>query len=133
MTAAARMVNLVAAIVSKKGHPDPRMGFEALEQGLTLSCGKGQIPGPDGITVSNSCTRRMTGFQTSDSSTVQSCGRKCPQKASTTILSYRPGGLVCSCLCSPGKLLSAFPLSRGSVAFLQQALQLTLSSAVSRV
>ena len=124
MTAAARMVNLVAAVVAE-GDPDPRM-FEALEQGL-----RSLVASRDpGLTVLLFQIRVLgvTGFKP-QTHHCASCGRNCPEAAPQ--FSPSAGGLVCH-VCARRQAMECVPLSRGSVAFLQQALQLT-SALVSRL
>ena len=93
MTAAARMVNLVAAVVAE-GDPDPRM-FEALEQGL-----RSLVASRDpGLTVLLFQIRVLgvTGFKP-QTHHCASCGRNCPE--APAVFSF--GGWVgLSCLCSP--------------------------------
>jgi DNA repair protein RecO (recombination protein O) len=117
MTAAARMVNLVAAISAERD-ADSSM-FEALEQGLrqlTLS------PDP-GLTVLLFQIRMLglTGFKP-QTDYCASCGRQRPD----TVPHFSPaaGGLVCIA-CAGHQPGTCVPLSQGSVAFLRQALRLT--------
>lgn len=124
MTAAARIVNLVSAVVAE-GDPDSRM-FEALEQALR-SLVESRDPG---LTVLLFQIRVLgvTGFKP-QTQHCASCGRKPPEVAPQ--FSAAAGGLVCD-VCARRQAAECIPLSRGSVAFLQQALQLT-SVLVSRL
>ena len=101
MTAAARMVNLVAAIVAE-GDPDPRM-FEALEQGL-----RSLVATRDpGLTVLLFQIRVLgvCGFQTFRRSTVRRAVESVPRRYHNFLL-RRVGWSVMSVFA--GKLLSAF-------------------------
>ena len=124
MTAAARMVNLVAAVVAE-GDPDPRM-FEALEQGLR-SLVVSRDPGLN-VLLFQIRVLGVTGFKP-QTQHCASCGRNPPEAAPQ--FSPSAGGLVCH-VCARRQAMECVPLSRGSVAFLQQALQLT-STLVSRL
>ncbi|HET6675657.1 MAG TPA: DNA repair protein RecO [Nitrospiraceae bacterium] len=117
MTAAARMVNLVAAIAAE-GDADSRM-FEALEQGLRhlLASSDPRLT----VLLFQIRMLGLTGFKP-QTEYCASCGRRRPE----TIPQFSPiaGGLICM-VCASHHPVGCVALSQGSVAFLQQALRLT--------
>ncbi len=124
MTAAARMVNLVAAIAAE-GDADVRM-FEGLEQGLRhlLASSDPRLT----VLLFQIRMLGLTGFKP-ETDSCASCGRRRPE----IIPQFSPmaGGLICL-VCASHHPVECVTLSQGSVAFLQQALRLT-SSLVSRL
>ena len=119
MTAAARMVNLVAAISAERD-ADSSM-FEALEQGLRQLL----VSSDPALTVLLFQIRMLglTGFKP-QTDHCASCGRQ----RTDTVPHFSPtaGGLVCI-VCASHRPAACVPLSQGSVAFLRQALRLTPS------
>jgi DNA repair protein RecO (recombination protein O) len=116
MAAAARMVNVVAA-VTPDGDPDPVL-FETLEQGLVSLC---QSEDP-------ACTALLfqirllglTGFRPQTDHCV-ACGKT--RIAGAPQFSPLAGGLVCM-PCAARQHTRCVSLSQGSLAFLQQAARL---------
>ena len=119
MTAAARMVNLVAAISAERD-ADSSM-FEGLEQGLRHLL----VSSDPGLAVLLFQIRMLglTGFKP-QTDHCASCGRQRPE----TIPHFSPiaGGLVCL-VCASHQPAACVPLSQGSVAFLRQALRVAPS------
>jgi DNA repair protein RecO (recombination protein O) len=115
MTAAARMVNVVGA-VTPDGDPDPRL-FETLELGLhTL------IASQDPALTALLFQIRLLGLigfrpQTDHCA---ACGKS--RLMGEPKFSPLSGGLVCTA-CAVRQAFRCLPLSRGSLAFLQQALR----------
>jgi len=116
MAAAARMANVVEA-VTPDGDPDPQL-FETLEQGLRLL-----LTSEDPTLTALLFQIRLLGLTGFRPQTDQcaACGRtrviREPQ------FSPASGGLVCA-TCAAHQRFPCLPLSRGSLAFLQQALRL---------
>lgn len=117
MTAAARMANVVAA-VTPDGDPDAQL-FETLEQGL-YSLIATDDPGLTALLFQIRLLG-LTGFRP-QTDQCAACGKtriiQDPQFSPTS------GGLVCA-TCAMRQRFRCLPLSRGSVAFLQQALRLS--------
>ena len=117
MTAAARMVNVVGA-VTPDGDPDSQL-FETLELGLRTLV-TSQDPA---LTVLLFQIRLLglVGFRPQTEHCV-ACGKSRLMGA----LQFSPlsGGLVCQ-VCAGHQAFRCLPLSRGSLAFLQQALKLS--------
>ncbi len=124
MTAAARMVNVVGA-VTPDGDPDPQL-FETLEQGL-----RALIASQDPAMTALLFQIRLLGFLGFRPQT-DHCAA-CGKGRLVGELQFSPlsGGLVCT-VCAARQSLRCLPLSRGSLAFLHQALQLS-SSMVDRL
>jgi len=116
MAAAARMANVVAA-VTPDGDPDPRL-FETLEQGLSSLA----VSDDPGLTALLFQIRLLglTGFRP-QTDHCASCGKT--QMMQDQQFSPASGGLVCAG-CAARQRCRCLPLSKGSVAFLQQALRL---------
>jgi DNA repair protein RecO (recombination protein O) len=117
MAAAARMVNLIAAISAERD-ADSSM-FDGLEQGLRHLL----VSSDPGLTVLLFQIHMLglTGFKP-QTDHCASCGRRPPD----TIPHFSPvaGGVVCI-VCASHQPATCVPLSQGSVAFLRQALRLT--------
>jgi DNA repair protein RecO (recombination protein O) len=117
MAAAARMVNLVAAIAAE-GDADARM-FEGLEQGLRHLL----VSSDPRLTVLLFQIRMLglTGFKPQ----IEYCA-SCGRCRSDMISQFSPmaGGLICM-VCASHHPVECVALSQGSVAFLRQALRLT--------
>lgn len=116
MAAAARMVNVVAA-VTPDGDPDPEL-FETLEQGL-YSVRSSDDPGLTALLFQIRLLG-LIGFRP-QTDHCAACGM-------TSVIqepqfSPASGGLVCAS-CAARQRFPCLPLSRGSLAFLQQALRL---------
>jgi len=124
MTAAARMANVVAA-VTPDGDPDVQL-FETLEQGF-YSLITSDDPGLTALLFQIRLLG-LTGFRP-QTDHCAACGRTKiihdPQFSPTS------GGLVCA-TCAMRQRFRCLPLSRGSVAFLQQALRFS-PAAVTRL
>lgn len=116
MAAAARMANVVAA-VTPDGDPDPQL-FDTLEQGLRLL----EDSGDPGLTALLFQIRLLglTGFRP-QTDHCAACGRT--RLIADPQFSPSSGGLVCAG-CAARQRFRCIPLSKGSVAFLQQALRL---------
>jgi DNA repair protein RecO (recombination protein O) len=116
MAAAARMVNVVGA-VTPDGDPDPHL-FDTLEQGL-----RSLVTSSDpGLTALLFQIRLLglTGFRP-QTDHCAACGKtRVIQEPQFSPVS---GGLVCV-TCAALQRVPCLPLSRGSLAFLQQALRL---------
>ncbi|WP_455378951.1 DNA repair protein RecO [Petrachloros mirabilis] len=119
MAAAARMTNVVGA-VTPEGDPDPRL-FQTLEQGL-----RALVLSKDPLLTTLLFQIRLlglTGFRPQIDHCA-GCGKtKVIQEPQFSPLS---GGLVCQ-MCAACQRIPCLPLSRGSLAFLQQALRLAPS------
>jgi DNA repair protein RecO (recombination protein O) len=116
MAAAARMVNVVGA-VTPDGDPDPHL-FDTLEQGLRSLV----TSGDPGLTALLFQIRLLglTGFRP-QTDHCAACGKtRVIQEPQFSPVS---GGLVCV-TCAALQRVPCLPLSRGSLAFLQQALRL---------
>jgi DNA repair protein RecO (recombination protein O) len=124
MTAAARMANVVAA-VTPDGDPDPEL-FHTLEQGL-YSLETSDDPAFTALLFQIRLLG-LTGFRP-QTDHCAACGRT----SMTGEPNFSPvsGGLVCA-TCAARQRVRCLPLSRGSLAFLQQALRLA-PSMVSRL
>lgn len=116
MAAAARMVNVVSA-VTPDGDPDPRL-FETLEQGLH-SLTVSQDPALTALLFQIRLLG-LTGFRP-QTDHCAACGKT--RLVGEPQFSPISGGLVCT-TCASRQTYRCLPLSRGSVAFLQQALRL---------
>ncbi len=119
MTAAARMVNVVGA-VTPDGDPDPQL-FETLEQGL-----RALVTSQDPALTALLFQIRLLGLigfrpQTDHCA---ACGKG--RLLGDPQFSPLSGGLVCVA-CASRQVFRCVPLSRGSLAFLQQALRLSPS------
>jgi DNA repair protein RecO (recombination protein O) len=116
MAAAARMTNVVAA-VTPDGDPDPHL-FETLEQGLRTL-----VTSEDPALTALLFQIRLLGLTGFRPQTDQcaACGKT--SVISEPQFSPASGGLVCA-LCAARQRVPCLPLSRGSLAFLHQALQL---------
>ena len=117
MTAAARMVNVVGA-VTPDGDPDPQL-FETLEQGL-----RALITSQDPALTALLFQIRLLGLigfrpQTDHCA---ACGKG--RLMGEPQFSPLSGGLVCVA-CATRQAFRCVSLSRGSLAFLQQALKLS--------
>ncbi len=117
MTAAARMVNVVGA-VTPDGDPDPEL-FETLEQGLHAL-----VMSRDPALTALLFQIRLLGLigfrpQTDHCA---ACGKG--RLMGDPQFSPLSGGLVCT-VCAVRQSLRCLPLSRGSLAFLHQALRLS--------
>ena len=116
MAAAARMANVVGA-VTPDGDPDPNL-FETLEQGL-----RSLVTSDDPALTALLFQIRLlglTGFRP-QTDHCAACGKtKVIQEPQ---FSPASGGLVCV-TCASRQRVPCLPLSRGSLAFLQQALRL---------
>jgi DNA repair protein RecO (recombination protein O) len=115
MAAAARMTNVVAA-VTPDGDPDPHL-FETLEQGLRTL-----VTSEDPALTALLFQIRLLGLTGFRPQTDQcaACGKT--SVISEPQFSPASGGLVCA-LCAARQRVPCLPLSRGSLAFLHQALQ----------
>ncbi len=116
MAAAARMTNVVAA-VTPDGDPDPRL-YETLEQGLYSL----QASDDPGLTALLFQIRLLglIGFRP-QTDHCAACGMT--KVIQDPQFSPASGGLVCT-VCASHQRFPCLPLSRGSLAFLQQALRL---------
>lgn len=117
MAAAARMVNVVGA-VTPDGDPDPQL-FETLEQGL-----RSLVSSDDPALTALLFQIRLlglTGFRP-QTDHCAACGRT--RVIQEPQFSPASGGIVCA-VCAAHQRFPCLPLSRGSLAFLQQALRLT--------
>jgi DNA repair protein RecO (recombination protein O) len=117
MTAAARMVNVVGA-VTPDGDPDPQL-FETLEQGL-----RALVTSQDPALTALLFQIRLLGLigfrpQTDHCA---ACGKG--RLMGEPQFSPLSGGLVCV-VCAARQAFRCLPLSRGSLAFLHQALRLS--------
>jgi len=117
MTAAARMVNVVGA-VTPDGDPDPQL-FETLELGL-----RALVTSQDPALTALLFQIRLLGLigfrpQTDHCA---ACGKG--RLMGEPQFSPLSGGLVCAA-CAPRQTFRCLPLSRGSLAFRQQALRLS--------
>ena len=117
MTAAARMVNVVGA-VTPDGDPDPQL-FETLELGL-----RALVTSQDPALTALLFQIRLLGLigfrpQTDHCA---ACGKS--RLMGESQFSPLSGGLVCA-TCAARQTFRCLPLSRGSLAFLQQALRLS--------
>jgi DNA repair protein RecO (recombination protein O) len=119
MAAAARMANVVAA-VTPDGDPDPHL-FETLEQGLHSLVGSHD----PALTALLFQIRLLgqTGFRP-QTDHCTACGKT--RVILEPQFSPASGGLVCA-TCAARQRYRCLPLSRGSLAFLQQALRLAPS------
>ncbi|HLZ34081.1 MAG TPA: DNA repair protein RecO [Nitrospira sp.] len=117
MAAAARMVNVVGA-VTPDGDPDPQL-FDTLEQGL-----RSLVESNDPALTALLFQIRLlglTGFRP-QTDHCAACGMtRVIQEPQFSPVS---GGLVCT-VCAARQRFPCLPLSRGSLAFLQQALRLS--------
>jgi DNA repair protein RecO (recombination protein O) len=116
MAAAARMANVVSA-VTPDGDPDPRL-FETLEQGLR-SLTVSQDPALTALLFQIRLLG-LTGFRP-QTDHCAACGKT--RLIGEPQFSPISGGLVCT-TCASRQTDRCLPLSRGSLAFLQQALRL---------
>jgi len=116
MAAAARMANVVAA-VTPDGDPDPNL-FETLEQGLHSLIGS-HDPSLTALLFQIRLLG-LTGFRP-QTDHCAACGKS--KVVLEPQFSPASGGLVCA-TCAARQRYGCLPLSRGSVAFLQQALRL---------
>ena len=117
MAAAARMANVVGAI-TPDGDPDPIL-FDTLEHGLrSLMTSKDP---PLTALLFQIRLLGLTGFRP-QTDHCSSCGRS--RLIQEPQFSPASGGLVCQ-TCASRERIPCLPLSRGSLAFLQQALRLT--------
>lgn len=116
MAAAARMANVVSA-VTPDGDPDPRL-FETLEQGLR-SLTVSQDPALTALLFQIRLLG-LTGFRP-QTDHCAACGKT--RLIGEPQFSPISGGLVCT-TCASRQTYRCLPLSRGSLAFLQQALRL---------
>ena len=116
MAAAARMANVVAA-VTPDGDPDPHL-FDTLEQGLRSLVESGD----PALTALLFQIRLLglTGFRP-QTDHCAACGKT--RVIQEPQFSPASGGLVCA-TCAARQRVPCLPLSRGSLAFLQQALRL---------
>jgi len=116
MAAAARMANVVGA-VTPDGDPDPDL-FDTLEQGL-----RSVVTSDDPALTALLFQIRLlglTGFRP-QTDHCAACGKS--REIHEPQFSPASGGLVCA-TCAARQRFPCLPLSRGSLAFLQQALQL---------
>jgi DNA repair protein RecO (recombination protein O) len=116
MAAAARMANVVGA-VTPDGDPDPEL-FDTLEQGL-----RSLVTSDDPALTALLFQIRLlglTGFRP-QTDHCAACGKS--REIHEPQFSPASGGLVCA-TCAARQRFPCLPLSRGSLAFLQQALQL---------
>lgn len=117
MAAAARMTNVVGAI-TPDSDPDPLL-FDTLEQGLrSLMTSKDP---PLTALLFQIRLLGLTGFRP-QTDHCSSCGSS--KLIQEPQFSPASGGLVCQ-VCAARQRVPCLPLSRGSLAFLQQALRLT--------
>ncbi len=116
MAAAARMANVVSA-VTPDGDPDPQL-FETLEQGLR-SLTASQDPAFTALLFQIRLLG-LTGFRP-QTDHCAACGKT--RLVGEPQFSPISGGLVCT-TCASRQTYRCLPLSRGSLAFLQQALRL---------
>lgn len=117
MAAAARMANVVGA-VTPDGDPDPEL-FDTLEQGL-LSLVTSDDPALTALLFQIRLLG-LTGFRP-QTDHCAACGKS--REIHEPQFSPASGGLVCV-TCAARQRFPCLPLSRGSLAFLQQALRLT--------
>lgn len=117
MASAARMVNVVAA-VTPDGDPDPQL-FDTLEQGLVSLPGSGD-PAFTALLFQIRLLG-LTGFRP-QTDHCAACGKT--RLIGEPQFSPLAGGLVCP-TCAARQRARCISLSRGSVLFLQQAIQLT--------
>lgn len=116
MAAAARMANVVGA-VTPDGDPDPEL-FDTLEQGL-----HSLVTSDDPALIALLFQIRLlglTGFRP-QTDHCAACGKS--RVIHEPQFSPASGGLVCA-TCAGRQRFPCLPLSRGSLAFLQQALRL---------
>jgi len=116
MAAAARMANVVGA-VTPDGDPDPEL-FDTLEQGL-----RSLMTSDDPALTALLFQIRLlglTGFRP-QTDHCAACGKS--REIHEPQFSPASGGLVCA-TCAARQRFPCLPLSRGSLAFLQQALRL---------
>ncbi|HEX8750637.1 MAG TPA: DNA repair protein RecO [Nitrospira sp.] len=116
MAAAARMANVVGA-VTPDGDPDPDL-FDTLEQGL-----RSVVTSDDPALTALLFQIRLlglTGFRP-QTDHCAACGKS--RQIHEPQFSPASGGLVCA-TCAARQRFPCLPLSRGSLAFLQQALRL---------
>lgn len=116
MAAAARMANVVGA-VTPDGDPDPEL-FDTLEQGL-----RSLVTSDDPALTALLFQIRLlglTGFRP-QTDHCAACGKS--RQIHEPQFSPASGGLVCA-TCAARQRFPCLPLSRGSLAFLQQALRL---------
>jgi len=116
MAAAARMANVVGA-VTPDGDPDPEL-FDTLEQGL-----RSLVTSDDPALTALLFQIRLlglTGFRP-QTDHCAACGKS--REIHEPQFSPASGGLVCA-TCAARQRFRCLPLSRGSLAFLQQALRL---------
>lgn len=116
MAAAARMANVVGA-VTPDGDPDPDL-FDTLEQGL-----RSVVTSDDPALTALLFQIRLlglTGFRP-QTDHCAACGKS--REIHEPQFSPASGGLVCA-TCAARQRFRCLPLSRGSLAFLQQALRL---------
>lgn len=116
MAAAARMTNVVGA-VTPDGDPDPQL-FDTLEQGL-----RSLVTSDDPAFTALLFQIRLLGLTGFRPQTDQcaACGKT--RVILEPQFSPASGGLVCA-TCAGRQRFPCLPLSRGSLAFLQQALRL---------
>ena len=116
MAAAARMTNVVGA-VTPDGDPDPHL-FDTLEQGLRSLV----VSADPALTALLFQIRLLglTGFRP-QTDHCAACGKT--KEIHEPQFSPASGGLVCA-TCASRQRVPCLPLSRGSLAFLQQALRL---------
>jgi DNA repair protein RecO (recombination protein O) len=116
MAAAARVANVVAA-VTPEGDPDAQL-FETLEQGL-YSLAATDDPALTALVLQIRLLS-LTGFRP-QTDQCAACGKN--RRIEEPQFSPVSGGLVCQS-CAARQQFRCLPLSRGSLAFLQQALRL---------
>ena len=116
MTAAARMVNLVGA-VTPDGDPDSKL-FETLEVGL-----RALVTSQDPALTALLFQIRLLGLIGFRPQTDHCAGCGKTKVIQEPQFSPASGGLVCT-ICAARQRFPCLPLSRGSLAFLQQALRL---------
>ena len=116
MASAARMVNVVTA-VTPDGDPDPRL-FDTLEQGLA-SLHRGEDPAWTALLFQVRLLG-LIGFRPQTDHCV-ACGKA--QAVGDPQFSPLAGGLVCP-VCALRQRVRCVALSRGSLSFLQQAVQM---------
>jgi DNA repair protein RecO (recombination protein O) len=116
MVAAARMADVVSA-VTPDGDPQPAL-FEALA-GSLRNLQEGRDPAISTL-LFQIRVLGLTGFRP-QTDHCAACGTTARQTAS--LFSPAAGGMICS-RCAAQQPIRSFPLSRGSLAFLRQALRL---------
>jgi DNA repair protein RecO (recombination protein O) len=114
MAAAARMANVVSA-VTPDGDPDPHL-FDTLEQGL-----RSLVASDDSALTALLFQIRLLGLTGFRPQTDHCAGCGKTKVIQEPQFSPASGGLVCAA-CAARQRVPCLPLSRGSLAFLQQAL-----------